>query len=411
MATEFIIQEAKALLVRMRQVQSFTLNMPMVGAAAISDRAQRAINEMLIDGRKRMIQRINEFIQLVKVSHSLPAHRKQSAYALLKLQFNALLDRLDIFADVLTQRSEHGTGIWLAGLDVLARDALIPQKGLFIPPPLVCYLDRGHGAAIRRARTRLPGGPINPVAVIRVPRERMISTGIASSLVHEVGHQGAALMDLIPSLREALQQAATRTPQYQHLWKWYERWISEIVADFWGVATLGVGATTGLMNVVSLPKYFVFRLNMDDPHPPPWIRVKLSIAFGASLYSDPQWGRLDQLWDQLYPLKGARQEDQATFKRLEGIIPDFVKVLLGHRSKKLKGQMLKEVFPVQSRQPAQLRQLYQQWQQNIHKMKKIKPALIFAVLGQARTDNLLSPIQENDLLSKMLQVWALRSNY
>jgi hypothetical protein len=55
---------------------------------------------------------------------------------------------------------------------------------------MVCYLDRGHGAAIRRARTRLPGGKSNPVAVIRVPRERMISHGIASSLIHEVGPSG-----------------------------------------------------------------------------------------------------------------------------------------------------------------------------------------------------------------------------
>ena len=60
----------------------------------------------------------------------------------------------------------------------------------------MCYLDRGHGAAIRRARARLPGGGMSPVAIIRVPRERMVGAGIASSLVHEVGHQAAALLDL-----------------------------------------------------------------------------------------------------------------------------------------------------------------------------------------------------------------------
>ena len=69
---------------------------------------------------------------------------------------------------------------------------------------MVCYLARGPGAAIRRARTRLPGGGDNPVAIIRMPRERMIGSGIASSLVHEVGHQGAALLDLVPSLRARL---------------------------------------------------------------------------------------------------------------------------------------------------------------------------------------------------------------
>jgi len=33
------------------------------------------------------------------------------------------------------------------------------------------------------------GGGENPVAIVRVPRERMVGNGIASSLVHEVGHQ------------------------------------------------------------------------------------------------------------------------------------------------------------------------------------------------------------------------------
>ena len=37
--------------------------------------------------------------------------------------------------------------------------------------------------------------------MIRIPRERMIGYGIASSLVHEVGHQGAALLGLVESLR------------------------------------------------------------------------------------------------------------------------------------------------------------------------------------------------------------------
>ncbi len=35
-------------------------------------------------------------------------------------------------------------------------------------------LDRGAGAAIRRARTRWPGGGDNPVAVIRVPPEFLV---------------------------------------------------------------------------------------------------------------------------------------------------------------------------------------------------------------------------------------------
>ena len=58
----------------------------------------------------------------------------------------------------------------------MAADALRLSDGYFEAPPVVCYLDRGHGAAIRRARTRLPGGGESPVAIVRVPRERMIGS-------------------------------------------------------------------------------------------------------------------------------------------------------------------------------------------------------------------------------------------
>ena len=62
-----------------------------------------------------------------------------------------------------------------------------------------------------------------------------------------------------------------------------------IIADLWAVAKLGVGATLGLLAVVSLPRAFVFRAEWEDPHPIPWVRVRLSAALGQALYPHPQW--------------------------------------------------------------------------------------------------------------------------
>ena len=174
---------------------------------------------------------------------------------LIRVRFNEVLSQLDLFSDAITQRSEHETGVFLSGLDALAADALrVPGADLRLPE-LICYLDRGPGAAIRRARTRVPGGGTTPVAIVRVPRERMVGHGIGSSLVHEVGHQAAALLDLVASLRPRLQEMQRRCGGEERLaWACWERWISEIVADFWSVARLGIGSSLGLMAVVSLPR-------------------------------------------------------------------------------------------------------------------------------------------------------------
>ena len=141
------------------------------------------------------------------------------------------------------------------------------------------------------------------MAIIRVPRERMVGSGIASSLFHEVGHQAAALLELVGIAAPGpARHAARARSDDAPVWQYFERCISEIVADFFAVARVGIASTMGLIGVVSLPRAFVFRLNLDDPHPVPWIRVKLSCAMGEALHPHPQWRRLADLWESFYPL-------------------------------------------------------------------------------------------------------------
>src|SRR5688572_24024062 len=293
-----LAQEARALLTRLARVRAFALLEPMVPAANLLPRAQSSIERYLADGRRDLRRMVHEFLDWLQG----PARRESSAaeaqrrFAYLRLRFNAALTQFDLFSDVITQRSEHESGVWLSGLDVVSADALSLPGDYYAAPPVICYLDRGPGAAIRRARTRLPGGGANPVAIIRVPRERMVGSGIAASLVHEVGHQAAALLDLVDVLRPALARRAQGAGELEPAWRMWERWISEIVADFWSVGRVGVTSTTGLMAVVSLPRAFVFRIDTEDPHPTPWLRMVLSAAIGAALYPDPQWARLTALW-------------------------------------------------------------------------------------------------------------------
>ncbi len=402
--------EARALLTRLDLVKPFALHETMVPAANVPLPAQVAVERFLMDGRKAVRAMIRGFRVWLRQpgGQRASAAQAQRRFSLVRLRFNAALTQFDIFADAFSQRSEHDTGTWLSGLDVAAADALA-LPGYYDAPPLVCYLDRGLGAAIRRARTRLPGGARNPVAIVRIPRERMVGSGIASSLIHEVGHQASALLGLIESLRPVLRGLQSSGPGGS-MWQLWERWISEILSDFWSVARLGIAATTGLMGVVSLPPAFVFRINLDDPHPFPWIRVRLSCAMGDALYPHPQWGRLSALWASFYPpetLDNARRE---LLGRLEASMPGFVALLLNHRPKALRGASLREVMDTDRRQPARLAALRETWRRAPNLMARTPPTLAFAVIGQARADGVMTPEEESRLVAGLLRHWALRSN-
>src|SRR5215813_14263677 len=225
-ALSLLEQEARALLARLEKVKPFAMHQTMVPAAALPPALLSAIDRYLIDGRRKVRLMVQNYVDWLvsragRFGSLEPAHRR---FRLLRLQFNIVLSQFDIFADVLTQRSEHQTGVWLAGLDAVAADALALEGDYYSPPGLICYLDRGYGAAIRRARTRLPGGGQSPVGIIRVPRERMIGSGIASSLFHEVGHQAASLLNLVNSLRPVLQGLQRGSGANRVAWELWERW-------------------------------------------------------------------------------------------------------------------------------------------------------------------------------------------
>jgi hypothetical protein len=396
------------LMARLGRVRPFVLSQPMVLAASLLPAAQIAIERFLAKGRRELKERIQGFLSWLhgEGRQASPAEM-QRRFVFLKLRFNAVLAQLELFHQVISQRSENEQGVWLSGLDVVAADALaLPEH--YEAPPVICYLDRGIGGAIRRARTRMPGGGENPVAVIRVPRERMIGSGIASSLIHETGHQAAALLGLVPSLQQVLRakQQAAGEPL---IWRLWERWISEIVSDFWAVARVGVASTLGLIGVVSLPRPFVFRVNVDDPHPTPWIRVKLSCAIGDGLYPHPQWRRLARLWESYYPTAGLDDERRGLLARLEESLPEFVGILINHRPKALRGRSLIEAMDVEKRTPGRLAALFSGWSNAPRQMYRARPSLVFAVLGQAKADGGLSPEDESDLLAKLLTFWAMRS--
>lgn len=409
-ATDFLAHEARALLTRVDGVRPLVLSDAMAPAANISRSAQAAIERYLAAGRLAMRDRIADYLDWLASAEAggIGAREAQRRFSVLRMRFNRIVTQFDLFADALSQRGERDTGVWLAGLDALASDGL-QLAGRYECPPLLCYLDRGIGAAIRRARTRLPGGGENPVSIIRVPRERMVGTSVASSLLHEVGHQAAALLGLVASLREELRQRiALATGEAKRAWSCFERWISEIIADFWSISRIGIASTMGLVGVVSLPRRFVFRIGPDDPHPFPWIRVKLGCALGARLFPDPQWARLAHLWESFYPRAGVDPETRNLIVALEDRLGDFVGLLVNHRPRSLGGEHLAGAMDLGERSPQKLRAIRGIWINQPDSLRTLTPCIAVAALGQARADGSLTPTAEARMLRRLLDQWALQ---
>jgi hypothetical protein len=402
--------EARSLLTRLERLKPFSLITPAAPAAAVSPQAQSAMENHMLKGRQKLRHMVLQFLHWLRSpgAENGSLDDAQQKLAFLRLRFNAIISQFFIFSDVLSQRAAYESGVWVAGLDDVAADALSLPGQYYDLPPVVCYLDRGQGGAIRRVRTRLPGGELSPVAIIRIPQERMIGSGIASSLAHETGHQAAELLGLIGSLRPLLQAKSTGSWNAT-AFKFWNNWISEILADFWGVGKVGVASTLGLISLVSLPRVFVFRIEPEDPHPTPWIRVKLSCALGDAMYPHPQWKVLAETWDALYPLEQANPVTRRVLALLEAGIPEFVTLLLNHRPVALKGRSLKEIMPLDERQPQFLADYYDDWNHEPERMKSASPTLVFAAVGQARADGRITPEQESETLARLLTHWAMQS--
>ncbi len=403
-----IIHEARSILTRSSALRPFSEQMPMVPAASIYAAALRSIDRGLIRRRGRLQHQLGRFIEDAELGQGRDASPDQLQRRLVRLRlvFGRLLTEVDIFADVLTQRSEHHTGRLLAGLDWAAENMLHNGRDPFEAPPVVTYLDRGSGAAIRRAMSRLPAGGRSPVAVVRVPRERMVSTGLAGSVAHEVGHQAASQLGLVPVLVRACAAEATARPSSRRAWLHYARWSSEILADYWAVGRVGVAHTLGLYALMSLPTPHVFAGDIGRVHPIPWIRVLISAALGDAVAPDRQWSQLAAAWASLYPVERADREKQDLLRELAETLPDFVQLLVEQKPPILRGRDLGSLMRNPSMNPRALLTRARAMLADRDTLLETPPALAFAALGQARFRGAVSAADESRLLEALLLHWS-----
>ena len=135
-ATWLLEQETRALLTRLAAVRPFALQETLVPAAAISPAALSAIERYLIRGRQVVGGQVHEFLTwLHHEGRMAPPEEQQRRFTAVRLGFHTTLSQMDLFSEVITQRSEHETGVWLSGLDV---DCVAIPDAAMPPRPCSC---------------------------------------------------------------------------------------------------------------------------------------------------------------------------------------------------------------------------------------------------------------------------------
>ena len=105
-AAGLLANEAAALLTRLDQLRPFVLSETMVLAAALPYRAHRAIERFLHERRVELRHRVRDFLYwLGGPGAETDAAEQQRRFVAIRMGFNDVLSQLDLFAEVITQRS------------------------------------------------------------------------------------------------------------------------------------------------------------------------------------------------------------------------------------------------------------------------------------------------------------------
>jgi hypothetical protein len=129
---------------------------------------------------------------------------------------------------------------------------------------------------------------------------------------------------------------------------------------------------------------------------------------GRALFPHSQWDRLESVWVSYYPPDEIEGGQRRILALLEKTMPGLAEIIAHHRPRALGGASLKEILQTHERGPARLAAHFQAWRAAPMKPYRASPTLVFAVIGQARADGLISPEEESRILADMLGYWALR---
>ncbi len=249
---------------------------------------------------------------------------------------------LVFFADAINTRTNPKTAGYLKACDILAyRSMAMLLDPLGKPTPnALSYFEKGIGAAVLRANLRLwDGTGVNPVAAIKITHHNLLRN---TALIHEAGHQAAAVVGWNEELAAKLATGLTGVPVgVPGEWA---GWASEIAADAFAFVHTGYAAVAALHDVLAAEEAVVFRHMPGDPHPISYIRVLLGVEMCRQFYGAGPWDDLAQAWVTLYSLQKAPGDTRELLEASVPVLPLIVRITLREPMRAFAGRPLAAVI-------------------------------------------------------------------
>ncbi len=371
----------------------------------ITERQWAAIFSELKVVEARMLRRLNKWSRayLPQANEPAPVSKFVQGLGQLELELSSAFNFYDTFMDVLTQRHTPELGRLLAGCDVLAWDAIYrDHPALTIVEPPVVYCSRGFGASTLREGIRLPGRGKNPIPLVQIPYSRLKEKVNLTSIMHEVGHEAMVRLGMvrtIPALFRAALQKAGAPAALQDL---FALWSSEIGPDFWTFCACGPAQAGTVKEILALPSRQVFGVSWTDPHPPPYLRVLLSVQWCRHVWGVGDWDRWEKEWLEIYPLSGISQRQRELLTEATRYLPLIASALLNSKFRVLTRRRIPDLFELNTLAPSELNRVVKQWDSAALDLKGFRPCAQLAVFRSLRETKNLSERSVDQLMTQWL---------
>ena len=259
----------------------------------LTKRQWESINVQLTILKEQLLTKLNKQARkyMPYLQYAKDFKRFNESLAALEMDFtyNAL-PVFNIFLKICVQRSTIKIGKLLAGCDAIAFDALNrDHPALKIIEPPITYIEGKSGAAMLPEKAPLIEGTLNPVPLIQIPFQRLMTKAHLISVGHEIAHEKDQRLGLSHIMRNIVLQALTHAGASDEVKSLNYVWMSEEIPDFVSWCLFGEAHSYSMMEINLLPKDRIFFLETGGPHPPGWYRGTNTFEWCRQEWGNGRW--------------------------------------------------------------------------------------------------------------------------